>query len=124
MVPDTDSSRREERKQWADDLIDAIEADVDHVDVACVNDATPKTWQTVSLAVHVDATSTTYYSGVHKHDGVRIDVDLSTFANALYTYVRQADHVSRMDVTMKPTPVAGEDNVYKGNLYLLDVYYP
>lgn len=114
-------SERAARQQHTDALTDAIEAEFDAIESAIVDDATPDTWRSVALGINVRAESTMKYGDLYQKTGYEIPANLQSLAPRLYRFIRNYEDVLDMDVRMRPERVTDHDNLYDGNLYLIDI---
>lgn len=127
MVLSSAAARRPARKKNAEVLISALKSEFVEVEDALVNDASPETWECVSVAVYVMATPEKYYPTVYEsHTGMIIEENLQSFAPRLYNFIRDASEVSAIEVELRPSRVEDHPNedLYDGNMYLIDVWYP
>lgn len=118
MPPST--SDRDQRISWANALRTNLES-IDGVEEAVINDATPKTWQSVELFVclpgepgWIDATTR----------GVRLDetVNLRSVAQRLHHTVNTDDRVSAFEIRSRPKKQSNA--CHDTGCYILDVRYP
>lgn len=127
MVLPSAAARRPARKKNVEALISALKSEFVEVEDTLVNDASPETWECVSVAVYVTATPEKYYPTVYEsRTGMVIEENLQSFAPRLYNFIRDASEVSAIEVQLRPSRVEDHPNedLYDGNMYLIDVWYP